>query len=213
MLAITEPPKEVWGHKIEKVEHQADVYKLMVLLHIGGVYIDCDVVMVNPVLDLSTKKQESTGKLIPVFGEETSYSLSNGFIMSPPNNNFLKRLYWEYQHYDESLGFGTFSVINDWAMWRKHPSEVHVVKKRMYRPNAHEAGYLFNCLIDWRKQYVVHLNHKMFKKWFNTKNHALTLDEVATANSTLGEISRYVLWGDYHPRRQDCTSDRPIQNV
>lgn len=62
----------------------------MILLHIGGVYIDSDVVMVNPVLDLSTLTHPSTGKLIPVFGEETSYSLSNGFIMSPPNNKFLR---------------------------------------------------------------------------------------------------------------------------
>lgn len=62
----------------------------MVLLHIGGVYIDTDVVMIKPVLDLSHMTSDKTGKLIPVFGEDTSYSLANGFIMSPPNNIFLR---------------------------------------------------------------------------------------------------------------------------
>ena len=146
------------------MEHQADIYKLMVLLHIGGVYIDADVVMIKPVLDLSTLRSSKSNKLIPVFGEETSYSLSEGFIMSPPGATFLKRLYWEFQRYTPATGFGTFSVVNDWAMWRRHPSEVHVVKKNLYRPNAHESSYLFTCLIDWGEQYAVHLRAGLGKK-------------------------------------------------
>ena len=68
----------------------------MVLLHIGGVYIDSDFTMIRPVhpqLSQFRINGEHKHPLIPVFGEETSYALSNGFIMSPPGAIFLKRLY------------------------------------------------------------------------------------------------------------------------
>ena len=213
IVATAKAPKMVWGHEVSIKEHQSDIYKLMVLLHIGGVYVDADFVMIRPVHPQLSKFRIKTNQknlenhkmpLIPVFGEETSYSLSNGFIMSPPNAIFLKRLYWEYQHYTPSHGFGTFSVINDWAMWRKHQSEVHVVKNKISRPSSLEQAYLFKCYIDWSQNYNVRFSEGSFKRWFGKSSLEWGMEDMSTVDGTLGEISRYVLWGRYQAVGSDC---------
>ena len=207
IVATAKPPKTVWSNDVSIVEHQTDIYKLMVLLHIGGVYIDSDFAIIRPVHPQLSKNRlagEHKHPLIPVFGEETSYSLSNGFIMSPPGSIFLKRLYWEYQHYKPSHGFGTFSVINDWAMWRKHQSEVHVVKNKIARPSSLEQTYLFKCIIDWSQNYNINLSQKSFKRWIGKPAIEWSMDDLSSIESTLGEISRYILWGRFQAVKENC---------
>ena len=207
MIVPTQPPKNVWGHRIENHHHQKDVYKLMLLLHIGGVYMEPDTVMIQPVTELGEARTKEA--LLPVFGEESSFALSDDFIMSPPHSKFLKRIYWEYQHYNQHLGFGTLSIINEWAMWRKHPTEVKVVKKRMNRPNAMEQAYLFKCLMDWRYQYTINMHSRHFKKWLKS-DEEFDLIWVARKNNTLAEISRYIIWGKPEPIRKDCEANLEV---
>ena len=212
IVATAKPPTTVWTNEVGIPEHQADIYRLMVLLHIGGVYVDSDFTMIRPVHPQLSKfrvngdhqHSEHKNPLIPVFGEETSYSLSNGFIMSPPNSMFLKRLYWEYQHYTPSHGFGTFSVINDWAMWRKHQSEVHVVKNKISRPSSLEQAYLFKCLIDWSQNYNVRFSQHSFKRWLGKTAVEWTMDDMSSGDNTLGEVSRFVLWGRFQTVSSEC---------
>ncbi|MCB9232388.1 MAG: hypothetical protein H6581_12035 [Bacteroidia bacterium] len=77
-----EPPTEIFGLPVKRVEHQADLVRLRVLQEKGGIYLDTDIFVCRPFLPLL--------KYPFVMGEECNQGLCNGVILSEPDSPFVR---------------------------------------------------------------------------------------------------------------------------
>ena len=189
--------KKKWM-QFSKLYHQADFYRLLILIQFGGIYIDDDFITLKDI------DQEILNLNIPTLSEESCISLSNGFIVSPPKATFLMRFFntindgtWRPQQYGEQ------SVIKLWALKTYFKNEVNVEKTRMVRPSNHERGNLFETVIDYRQNFNIHMSPKHFEdyKYFDVeKGLRANLTEELTGfecwDNTLGELLRHTLLGN-----------------
>jgi hypothetical protein len=82
-----QPVTEFHGHRVEHYQHQTDILRLEVLLTRGGIYLDADVLCLNPLDGLLDYPC--------VLGEEQAdgSSLSNAVILAEPGAEFTRRWY------------------------------------------------------------------------------------------------------------------------
>ena len=85
----------IFNRSVTRVEHISDVYRLLVLYKYGGVYLDLDSWLVQPI-DKFLKMD------VPTLGHQTSFSVSNAFIATPPQQKFLAKWLLQYQGYNSS---------------------------------------------------------------------------------------------------------------
>ena len=182
-LVKKSPVTQIFGKKISVVEHQADVARLQVVLQVGGIYLDDDVVVLKS-LDALRRDHDI------VLGEASPLSVANGGIISNKNSWFLKRWFQQYQSFNDAL-WGADSVQTALALWQLFPEEVEVVQVRMMRPNWMEYQILHHGLMDWSDHWTVHLSTRYFDK-FDRKR---TLDQFARLRTSYGEIARFIFWG------------------
>ena len=98
-LVKVKAPKEIFGIPLKRVEHQADIFRLKILLEEGGVYLDTDVFLIKPLDELLSHNF--------VMGIENGMGLCNGVILSEKNSIFAQTWYDSY-HPDctrEGAGF------------------------------------------------------------------------------------------------------------
>ena len=67
-----------------------------------------------------------------VLGEENYDSVANTIIMSSTDSWFLRRWYWEYRNFDDSI-WSHHSCFVPWSLWHVFPDSVHVVLDTMLR--------------------------------------------------------------------------------
>ena len=67
-----------------------------------------------------------------VLGEENYDSVANTIIMSSTDSWFLRRWYWEYRNFDDSI-WSHHSCFVPWSLWHVFPDSVHVVMDTMLR--------------------------------------------------------------------------------
>ncbi|XP_002122051.2 uncharacterized protein LOC100184557 [Ciona intestinalis] len=186
------PPTTIWGHPVQKVEHQSDVARLEILLETGGIYMDDDVVVLKSLDSLRNNEM--------VLGEENYDALANSIIMASPNSWFLKKWFTYYKDFNDTK-WSESSCFVPWSLWHLFPSTINVVKERMLRPNWEEIKFLYHELWDWRDNYTVHLYSRFMINVDGTPERSL--QELSVLNTTYGEIARYVLWKD--PKIRDIT--------
>ena len=114
-LNQVEPVKEIYGHPI-----MADVIRLEQLAKRGGIYLDLDVICVNP---LTPFLQHPV-----VMGMEAGTGLCNAVIMAKPNADFIRRWQHSYEDFDASR-WNYHSVVLPWQLAESAPAEIHVADK------------------------------------------------------------------------------------
>ena len=178
------PPQEIFGKKVKKVEHQADVSRLQILLEVGGMYFDTDLLVLK---NLNVLRRDHD----IVLGEASPISLANGGILANKNSWFLKRWFQEYQNFNDDQ-WGESSVKTPMALWRVFPNEIHVVEVVMMRPNWMEYKMLHHGFFDWSNHFTLHLSARYMDEFDKNRN----MLQFAILNTSYGEVARYVLWGE-----------------
>ncbi len=94
-VELVRPVTEFHGHKVEHYQYQADILRLEVLLERGGIYLDTDILCLNPLDELLDYPC--------VIGQEQAdgSSLSNAVILAEPGSEFID--YW-YRALPENWG-------------------------------------------------------------------------------------------------------------
>uniref|UniRef100_H2Y704 Alpha-1,4-N-acetylglucosaminyltransferase n=1 Tax=Ciona savignyi TaxID=51511 RepID=H2Y704_CIOSA len=177
------PPTSIWGHTVKKVEHQSDVARLEILLEVGGIYMDDDVVVLKSLDSLRMEEM--------VLGEENYDALANSVIMADPGSWFLRKWFSYYRDFNDTK-WSESSCFVPWSLWNLFPSALRVVKEKMLRPNWEEIKFLYHELWDWRENFSVHLYSRFMLAVDGTPERSL--QELSVLNTTYGEIARYVIW-------------------
>ncbi|XP_059154506.1 uncharacterized protein LOC131939989 [Physella acuta] len=184
-----EAPLEISGSRITIKQHHSDIVRLQTIYMNGGIYLDTDMVVLRSLDDLLDN--DLTMGMIDL---ETGFG--NAFILAKRHNPFIKEWYEKYGNYNQKhWGYNSMQVPRD--MYLTDPSRVVNVREQVYQPNWNQINLLVNAshVYDWSHNYAIHL-------WKYSGQIPLRTDAILVNNSTVGQIFRYILYGDPKVRKK-----------
>ena len=114
------PVTEVFGNPVTYPAHKADVIRLQMLRQYGGIYLDLDVISINPV-DPLLKHQV-------VMGIEPGTGLCNAVILARPDAPFIERWQEHYRSFD-GRRWNHHSVVLPGQMAKDAPDAIALAGK------------------------------------------------------------------------------------
>lgn len=114
------PVHEIYGRPIRYPAHMADVIRLEMLEHHGGIYLDLDIISLNAFQPLLHHDF--------VMGIEPGTGLCNAVILTRPGSAFIKHWREQYRNFDGEL-WNYHSVVLPWKLAQAHPEQIHVADK------------------------------------------------------------------------------------
>ena len=112
-----ENPQEVFGHPLTHVAHKADVIRLQQLQAYGGIYLDLDVICLNPFTPLLRHEM--------VMGHQAGTGLCNAVILADAKSRLLKTWFDNYRTFNPE-DWSRHSVILPFDLAQTHPDWIHV---------------------------------------------------------------------------------------
>lgn len=134
------PVEEIYGNPVQYPAHKADVIRMQMLRHYGGIYLDLDVVSINPFEPLLDKQF--------VMGIEPGTGLCNAVILAQKDASFLEQWQKEYRSFDAKL-WNYHSVVLPGQMARKAPDLIHLAGKYDFFYPTHNDPV---CAYLWGKK-------------------------------------------------------------
>ncbi len=129
------PPTEIFGNPLKHYAHKSDVVRLEMLSRYGGIYLDMDVLCINPLKLLLNKDF--------VMGIEHRLGLCNAVILANSNSKFLSLWYREYKNFDGNV-WAYHSVKLPLFLSRKHRSLIHIEDRySFFYPTYREPAHLY----------------------------------------------------------------------
>jgi hypothetical protein len=110
-------PEEVFGNPISHFAHKADIIRLRQLMEHGGVYLDLDVLCLNPFSPLLSHRM--------VMAPQAGRGLCNAVLLAEAKSEFLAKWYDAYRTFDKEV-WDWHSVQLPFDLWRQHPDLIHV---------------------------------------------------------------------------------------
>ena len=121
--------------------------------------------------------------------EREDWNCGNGLIFSEGEAEFLRLWLSNYATFNDK-NWADHSTRIPFILSKGYPHLVTVVDS-FFRPNFMHIHPLFrSAAFDWTQLYGLHLYARMNQKYFQQKTG---LDK---QNCTVGEITRYILYGD-----------------
>ena len=146
----------------------------------GGIYLDYDVIVVNPLDPL--RKYELT------IGKEKPPKFNAGTIVASKDALYLRVVYQSYKNNYRPLDWDYNCARLPYQIYLEHPEMVHVEKYRLTTPDWTERHLLWNSIIDWSDLFTIHVMIHLNFADYNPEN-------IKTMNSTFGEVARYIYYG------------------
>jgi hypothetical protein len=186
-----EPPVEVFGRTLRHYAHQADVFRLEVLLAHGGVYMDLDTICRKPFTPLLAHDC-----VLGVQGTAAgAFGLCNGVILAEPASHFITRWYETYR---------TFRSEGRDEFWDEHSVRLPLVLSRELSEHIHVEPHTsfhdpfpreqWGRLFDWEEAFPDAYCHHL---WESVAWHLhladLTAEKITTGRGSYHALARRFL--------------------
>ncbi len=184
------PTHEVFGHKLDSEHYEmadSNIDRLKLLYEYGGIYMDTDVLFIQPVNELRTYKC--------VVGWEKIRRICGGIILCSVGHPFL-RLWLN--------GFITDFRPNTWSyntgevpsrIANNRPHMVHVVQGRLNQPNWTQLDRILgNTPFQWNRNFVLHT----WKRLWKNSDYASTIvneESIKVMDNAYGRVARNIYFG------------------
>ena len=176
---------DIFGVKSQHIEHISDIIRLEILLEHGGIYLDCDVMILKP-LDPLRNYPVTMGK------EDAHPMLNAATILASPNSAFL----WLWYNYYKTDFRPDQWVYNSgrvpFNISLKHPDLIHTELRSFSTPPGKNLNHMVHGYVDYSYFYTFHLTY--FDKNYNENN-------IKKPHTTAAEILRWIYYGTKKPVR------------
>ena len=114
--------------------------------------------------------------------------MGSQFVMAKPKAGFLKL--WHRSYFEDYRPNWTYNaLVIPYKIARQLPDIIHVEGNSFSRPDWFGRDLIFDKNINWADNYAMHLYSRWYKHIINERTIGLT-------NTTLGSISRHILFGN-----------------
>ncbi|XP_041360399.1 uncharacterized protein LOC121376553 [Gigantopelta aegis] len=172
-------PETIYGKRFGYVQHKSDIARIELLTEYGGVYLDND--------QLVLKSLDSFRNYSFVMGHENSNNLGNSLLISEKGAKFLDIWYKTYRSYNPKQ-WGIHSTFVPFTLAKIYPTLIHIENESFIKPDLGGINQLYGGHYNWSNNYAVHLYTRWVKKFY-------TIQDLKYLNSSLGEISRLIMFG------------------
>lgn len=179
-------PTHIQGKMIRWVQHASDILRLQVVLDIGGIYFDTDI--------LALKSFDKFRAFSATMGAETSRAVNNGLIVSEQHSPFICLLQQSYYNY-HSNEWSTNGPLGASKLQKAFPNLLHLEPvKTFHHPTFFARRQLVEGHVDWSGNYAMHI-------WKGGISHMIPSgpEHIYDMDNTLGEVMRYI----YHYNNTD----------
>lgn len=178
----TERPIEVKGQLIHHVWHSSDVARIQILLKEGGIYLDLDIILIQPL--------DQYLKYPCTMGLEKRPKLISAIIIAEKQSKFLKLWYEYYEMFYRGEIWDYNSAVVPATLSRSYPHLIHVEKWRFTTPDWTDQEELLKNNIDWRSLALLHLmGHR-------TDQSVFTPESILRLPGIIGSVMRNAYYGD-----------------
>ncbi len=144
-----DPPNEIFGNEIEHCAHKADVLRLIKLIEIGGIYLDCDTICINSFDNLLDNKF--------VMAKQDNRGLCNAIMLSEHNSEFGKIWYDNYRTFDKTM-WDEHSVVLPKKLANQYPKLITILNtEKFFQPSYNNWELILNSFVDKSNDYAIHL--------------------------------------------------------
>lgn len=152
----------IFGNRLSHFAHKADVARLEILQEYGGIYMDLDVISINPF--------EPLLKYEFVMGREENVGLCNAVILTNKDSTFLKLWYESYKNFDENK-WNEHSVKLPLQIAKNNSKLIHIENEYSFffpKINDPVSDYLWNDRLYINKKIIfLSILNKIKKKIMN----------------------------------------------
>ena len=155
-IIYTEPPEEIFSHKLNNFAHKADIIRLQKLIEYGGIYLDIDIWTIN---SYDTLLNTNKSCIMGYQASNTQFEgLCNAIICAKPQSEFLKIWYENYKTFDNTK-WDNHSVYLPLELSKKVPDLIEIKPQSAFFPVSWwEFDTLFKKnKVDLSKSYCIHL--------------------------------------------------------
>lgn len=185
------PPDSVFDRKLYHIAHKSDVLRLQILMEMGGIYLDMDVICKKPFTPL-LQFDFVMGKQ----GKWRRMGLCNGVILANKDSEFLKLWYNEFKNF-RSIGddkhWAEMSVRKPLELAKKHPKLIHIEPYDSFHYPlyyAFDVKKIFEKDLDFPNAYCHHYwDGISYEKYLRN----ITENEILRINTTYNRIARKFL--------------------
>ncbi|KAI9029760.1 hypothetical protein CLU79DRAFT_696178 [Phycomyces nitens] len=190
----------VFGRPVSHYAHQSDVVRLQVLAEHGGIYLDLDLISLQPIDHLLDHNF-----VMGQEGQGGSVGLCNAMIMSRPNSYFLQRWYATYSSFDEK-DWNYHSVVLPGKLAPYFPSEITILNHTSYFWPLWDGPGLRTLYLEKSYDFSQNLGTHV---WESAANHHLmkNIDDQVVMNidnSLYCKLRPFLLDGKPDPRPDAC---------
>lgn len=167
-LVQVDPPKNFMGAELKYVQYQADVVRLQILLDVGGIYLDTDILMLKPLTPLMNRDCVMGGEgyvdrqqNLNTSDVSKIGSVSNAVIMAAPKNKFIKE--W-LEKLPQALSSGVWAhhaVVLPLDLYKADSSSFYLEKVESFVPFDFRNSYIFGDdyqdLLKLKDSYTIHM--------------------------------------------------------
>lgn len=173
-----DPPLTIHNKSIGRIEHKADVARLLILQEYGGIYVDTD--------EIILRSLDSLLKFPFTLSHEFDNNLANGLILSSPNATFIYHWLDGYETFNNDQ-WAYHSTILPCELSKIYPNLIHVENRTFIRPSYVELPLIYQENFNWSQNYAMHLYIRFYKGMY-------TFSDARRLNTTLGSVARHVLY-------------------
>ncbi|XP_077863664.1 uncharacterized protein LOC144348038 [Saccoglossus kowalevskii] len=181
-----DPPLTIFNLTLNARWHQADIASLEILMEHGGVYMDPDIFVVQP-LDYLRHYECVMGREIPGF-------IAKGIIFANKDSQFLRLYYDGYRRYDRSC-WNCNSLRYPNYLAAKYPRLIHVEEQSLiYPPGSRWRAMFYGNFRWWVDNFTVHIWIRNFER--RDKNVVISPQTIKTMTSAFGEMCRFIYYDE-----------------
>ena len=197
-LNITTPM--TYAGTIYREAHKSDLVRIHAIKYFGGIYLDFDIIILNPFTPLLCYDMV-LGRL----GKPPA-GLPNALMIAVPNATFINLWIDAYNRNFRRMKLSYNSVTIPRIIHDAKPGLIHVEESSIHIPSYRHIIAIFGAHYDWQNQYAVHLwnNHADSKP----RNINEKPKFIRNMNSAFGEIARWVYFEMAALNRKPNTTNR-----
>lgn len=160
-----EAKNEIFGNKLIHYAHKADVARLEILMKYGGIYLDIDVICINPFTNLLNHEC--------VLGREENVGLCNAVILCQATSTFISKWYDCYQNFDgNEWNYHSVKLPN--LLAHEYPKDIYILNEYSFFYPMHDdivAHYLWVSSAIGMKTKIMGLLQKIKTKIYIMDHH------------------------------------------
>ncbi|XP_071087528.1 uncharacterized protein [Haliotis cracherodii] len=172
-------PERIFGRRLGYIQHKSDIARIEALTEYGGIYLDCDQLVLKSFDDLRDYHF--------VMGHENAKNLGNSVMVSVPNAQFLSVWHGSYKTYNPRQ-WGIHSTFVPFRLAQDNPSLIHIENDTLINPDLGRIEDVYSGHFNWTNNYAIHLYTRWVKKSY-------TLSQFRTMDTAIGQIVRLILYG------------------